>query len=376
MADSNPPHSTRPDKGKAKSTDNEEAQPSAADGPPQADGPTSVFSRIAQSAASLSRDLVAPRPGGNDLASLASATAGKGEPVRARAPSSAVGQTAFASSSRAAAPSLGGLANAAIPGSSHAAAQHAAAQEQAFAQFLDGADIDMSLPVESIIGLNDNMTLADELGFSAARMPPAASLDTTTTTQVHISLAVAEQESRDGLDVVNLLAAGPGEEEPDYDDIELAEDEAEALKRALFGDGQLAPRQDWDNVLNFIPDFVRPHPQGYEYEGEGGGEDGGPSGAQQAAARRGSQVKSHETRQAMGMPHAATAMRLWLDQWHDVLTRYDDAVWGGLAPLVAHAREEVDELQQSDPEPLPAQPPPGTKALDRLRQILGHLQAR
>ena len=238
----------------------------------------------------------------------------------------------------------------------------------------------MSLPTEPIIGLDDTRVDSAapgiipgmELAWSTHQVFAAEIQHNSNPHQP--TSAVAEQESRDGLDVVNLLAVdGPPEEEPVYGDIELAEDEITALRRALFGsesdDGSspslsTAADQNWDNVLNFIPDFVRPNRLG-GYE-DGDGQSSSPIHMERGAAG----IKSHETQAVMGMKHSAESTRQWLDQWHDVLTRYDDQVWGGLSPLVAQAREEVGQLKQSEPDQAPA----AAKALDRLRQILGHLR--
>ena len=235
-----------------------------------------------------------------------------------------------------------------------------------FSQFLDGTSIDLSTPEQPIIG---SLSPAED-AWARAQWNTAAShfgqpVQAAQPTQARPPALsdVAAQESRDGLDVVNLLSAnGPPEEEPNYDDIELAEDEATALKRALFGDsnGQPLPStQEWDNVLNFIPDYVRPHTTGgYDHDGTAGS----------------ASTKSHETQAALGMPHSSETTRLWIEQWHGVLTRYDDEVWGGLSPLVAQAREEVDQLKETEEAEERAARPASTKALDRLRQILGHLR--
>ncbi|CAK7198085.1 hypothetical protein SEUCBS139899_000743 [Sporothrix eucalyptigena] len=316
-------------------------------------GDSSLFSRIAQSAAGLSRDFVSARQRGSDIASLASTDkAGPSSRAQPSAPAAA------GEGSAASIPTWTGASG----GSSHAQ-QHATAQDAAFASFLDGADIDMSMPTEPIIGLDDDNS-TDAWSMPAPHQTQPTSSQSNPLLQ-QPSSAVTEQESRDGLDVVNLLSAdGPAEEEPNYGDIELAEDEIEALKRALFGENSdnnapSAGNREWDNVLNFIPDFVRPNPLG-GYENE----------QSNALFSTGAPVKSNETQATMGMAHSSESTRQWLDQWHDVLTRYDDEVWGGLSPLVEQAREEVDQLQQSEPAQIAA----GTKALDRLRQILGHLR--
>ncbi|KJR86931.1 uncharacterized protein SPSK_01817 [Sporothrix schenckii 1099-18] len=365
MAGNDPPIAKG--KGKGKSIDEDTTSGGRSTESAPTDGQPSVLSRIAQSAASLGRDVVSARPSGGDLVSLTSTDKGgrasRGQPSAAAAAGEGSASATFP---RSAAPQSGS--------SSHSQ-QHAMAQDEAFSQFLDGTSIDMSMPAEPIISLDDN-ALFEQAWTHRTQSTDVPSLTTTTATTTHSipppSSAVAEQERLDGLDVVNLLAgAGPPEEEPDYGDIELAEDESRALKLALFGDRNSEEQyvasttsHDWDTVLNFIPDFVRPSPGG-EYEDDPG----------HTQSRTGAPTKSRETQAALGMPHSSESTRQWLEQWQGVLTRYDDEVWGGLSPLVAQARDEVDQLQQSETDSSPPdRPPASTKALDRLRQILGHLR--
>ncbi|CAK7263251.1 hypothetical protein SEPCBS57363_000457 [Sporothrix epigloea] len=324
-----------------------------------ANAPT-VFSRIAQSAVSLGREIALNRPSGADLASLTSTD--KAGPASRGQSLTATAVQEGSEGSTATVPSW------ALPttDSSHAQ-QHTTAQDTAFAEFLDGADIDMSLPSEPSTGLDEGNN--DHLSSMGSTW--AIHQTSSQTIQEHALLsqppsAVAEQESRDGAAVVDLLAAdGPPEEEPDLGDIELAEDEIAALKRVLFGEengntnAARTTNQNWDNVLNLIPDFIRPNSRGC-YEEDSGN----------VTLSTGEATKSRHTQAIMGLSHSSESSRHWLSQWHDVLTRYDDEVWGGLSPLVAQAREEVDRLQQSAPNNVPVE----TKALDRLRQILGHLR--
>ncbi|CAK7565013.1 MAG: hypothetical protein SEPTF4163_002920 [Sporothrix epigloea] len=324
-----------------------------------ADAPT-VFSRIAQSAVSLGREIALNRPSGSDLALLTSTD--KAGPA-SRGPSSTASVVQEGSEGSAAT----GMSWALPTTSSGHAQQHATAQDTAFAEFLDGADIDVSLPTEPDIGLNEG----NSDHYSSMESTWTIHQTPSQTIQEHTSLSqpyseVAEQEIRDGAAVVNLLATdGPPEEEPDLGDIELAEDEIAALKRVLFGDengsnnAAYTTNQKWDNALNLIPDFIRPNHLGY-FEEEPGN----------VTLSTGEATKSRDTQAIMGLSHSSESSRQWLDQWHDVLTRYDDEVWGGLSPLVAQAREEVDRLQQLEPSNMPVE----SKALDRLRQILGHLR--
>ncbi|CAK7262561.1 hypothetical protein SEPCBS119000_000022 [Sporothrix epigloea] len=361
MADSSSTKSRDKGKGKADDADNTTGETSVQSITTAVEDAPSVFSRIAQSAASLGRDIALTRPSGADLTSLAS-TAKTGSASRGTLMGAAAAHDGLEGSA-ATAPfrSPSSMRN------GHTQ-QHVLAQDAAFAEFLDGVDVDMSLPTETSMGLDDGNNSSSLSGMEPVG-PTYQTLSAereTSAFQGQPSTAVTEQEGRDGLAVVNLLAAdGPLEEEPNFSDIELAEDEATALKRVLFSNqngnssSKSTTSQNWDNVLNLIPDFIRPNPQG-GFEDEPVSE----------TLDTGEVTKSHHTQAIMGLPHSPESSRLWLDQWHDVLTRYNDEVWGGLTPLVAEAREEVDRLQQLESNSAPAE----TKALNRLRQILGHLR--
>lgn len=58
----------------------------------------------------------------------------------------------------------------------------------------------------------------------------------------------------------------------------------------------------------------------------------------------------------------------WIEQWEDVLSRYQDEVWGNMLPLVKEAKEEIKENKEThgteDHQP---------KALRRLGMVLGHI---
>ncbi|CAM1507374.1 Fc.00g070150.m01.CDS01 [Cosmosporella sp. VM-42] len=161
--------------------------------------------------------------------------------------------------------------------------------------------------------------------------------------------SAAEQELSDGAAVVQLLNAPSDELDMNVfstgdavdDDDDLTPQAVEKLREALFGSSgnQYQPR--WDNLLNFTPDFLD-----------------GP-------------VASFESQLHMGTDDPAEARSIWLNQWDDVLSAYTDQVWGDLGPLAAEARREVEELASK--EDIPSRTPE-TKALDRLRQILGHVR--
>ncbi|PQE24760.1 zinc finger c2h2-type protein [Rutstroemia sp. NJR-2017a BVV2] len=59
-----------------------------------------------------------------------------------------------------------------------------------------------------------------------------------------------------------------------------------------------------------------------------------------------------------------------LRDWEGVLNGYTDEVWGGLAPLVREAREEVEKLKEGR---IAGEEKGDVKALRRLRAVLGHL---
>ncbi|XMA10468.1 hypothetical protein WAI453_003259 [Rhynchosporium graminicola] len=68
-----------------------------------------------------------------------------------------------------------------------------------------------------------------------------------------------------------------------------------------------------------------------------------------------------------------SAREQYIEEWEGVLYRYADEVWGGLAPLVREAREEVKDAKSSlDTEHRGRE----MKAVRRLESILGHLGQR
>ena len=60
----------------------------------------------------------------------------------------------------------------------------------------------------------------------------------------------------------------------------------------------------------------------------------------------------------------------FLDTWMDVLTGYQDEVWGDMLPLVQQAREEIKGAQSGANGALQDHP-----AVNRLRMVLGHLDS-
>ncbi|KAI9048061.1 hypothetical protein LZ554_007858 [Drepanopeziza brunnea f. sp. 'monogermtubi'] len=199
--------------------------------------------------------------------------------------------------------------------------QHVQASEQEFSSFLDG--IPSFVPSESFgtIPVADSRSSFDE-AWSRSQAQLADSSSST----------VAEQESRDGEDVVALLSkpsaidTPPGIEEDENYDWGLTPAQISQL-RERTRDLLPAPEQHGNisenNALNLLPDF-----QGQE-----------------------------------------EAREQYLNDWSDVLNRYADEVWGGLLPLVKEARREVEELRTDEHGIEESK----TKAIRRLNAILGHL---
>ncbi|KAL3961582.1 hypothetical protein ACCO45_003105 [Purpureocillium lilacinum] len=73
----------------------------------------------------------------------------------------------------------------------------------------------------------------------------------------------------------------------------------------------------------------------------------------------------------LGTAETSAADSIWLQHWSDVLSAYNDEVWGDLGPLAAEAKHEVDRLSSRDAQ---GQGQGETTALNRLRQILAHVR--
>ncbi|KAF5576411.1 hypothetical protein FPCIR_12623 [Fusarium pseudocircinatum] len=161
--------------------------------------------------------------------------------------------------------------------------------------------------------------------------------------------AILEQEKLDGAAVVNLLddSSGAldgvllGAHDPDAVDEGLTPEAAAKLREALFTAGSAFSGFRWDDLLNFNPEFL---------------EQAGPEA-------------DFERQLHFGTTSADEARNSYLDQWDKVLNGYTEYVWGGLEPLIAEARREVVEVKNQGLGAVPQ-----TKALDRLRQILGHVR--
>ncbi|KAJ4394259.1 hypothetical protein N0V93_003476 [Gnomoniopsis smithogilvyi] len=291
-------------------------------------GSSSVLSRIGHSATALSRSAIHGTPAVNDLASFASSD-------KPEAPSS----------SRKADALIGGTSTANAASSSGTSSfrskhtnAHVAAEEAAFSDFLDGTNVHVP---------------SEPLGFAQAWQ--SATSATTPPTGLSASRgeagsSVAEQQARDGVEVVRLLSQSE-EELPEYEEqMVLSEPELKSLRQALFEDGSPAQisASDWNNVLNFIPDFLR---------GQGN--------------NHGILETSESSFMSLGVTDTAEAAQMWLEEWNRVLTGYNDEVWGDLGDLVQQARIEVQKIRDGQENQTP-----DPVALRRLRTVLHRVRAR
>lgn len=168
--------------------------------------------------------------------------------------------------------------------------------------------------------------------LSSSHQQPAES-------NAHLSHSAFEaQQGIDGNDVVNLLSVPDEELELESVSETLSEDEVARLRHAFFAKNYAAA--EWDALLNFVPGFIS-KPE-----------------------------ESRERSEYLGTSDPLAARDTWFRQWEDVLSSYTDEVWGDLTPLVAAARAEISGVQ----DPVIGSTEAGTKALNRLRQILAHVR--
>lgn len=231
------------------------------------------------------------------------------------------------------------------------AQDHAAAEEAAFADFLDSAD-ELTTP-----GPNDL-----ELAWQY-HIPTPSKLSTGFS-------SVAEQQRHDGEDVVSLLMQ-------DSEQFELPEEETispeemESLRRALFGNSNGLRRQIdlLTDPMNFIPDHLRlPETEHYVQLYMDKKDREATTGVR---VPDGSEAIRDEMDVSDAQNEEARQTFAWLEQWDGVLTSYLDEVWGDFGGLLKQARAEYEELEKAEEN---HEPPPETKALGRLRAILGHLR--
>lgn len=290
-------------------------------------GGDSVLSRLGQSATALSKSVVQGTPSVKDLANAASSA------KIGASSSSRTLDTLVDNSSKATASSSSGTGEF-RSGHTHA---HVAAEEAAFSDFLDSTSV--SVPAET-----SGLAKAWEVATSTSITPKSSSAS-----QGAADFSVAEQQARDGVEVVRLLSQS-GEEMPEHEgQMNVSEAEFKSLRQALFDDGSPAQTSasDWNNMLNFIPDFLC---------GQGD--------------RHGRGI-SESRYMNLGVTDTTEAGQLWLDEWNRVLTSYNDEVWGDLGDLVQQARSEVQRIRDSQE----GQTPDPT-ALRRLQAVLTRVRAR
>lgn len=289
----------------------------------------SIMSRVGRSATSLSQSVLRGTPTAGDLAHISSSE--KTGPSSSNKPS-ASGE-ASSTAARAGTSDTGGFRSA-------QADAHAAAEEAAFSDFLDSTP---AFVATEPAGLEQAWQRAGGGGSSVAPgtngAPGPAS-----------AYSVAEQQAQDGVEVVRLLSQVTEEEAPRFEeDYTISEEDLKSLRRALFEEGasDQVSATDWNNVLNFVPDFLR---------GESYSPVTGPSG---------------DSHMNLGVTEAAEAGQIWLEQWNRVLTGYTDEVWGDLGSLVQEARTEVARMRDTKDEQ-----PGSAPAVRQLRTILTRVRAR
>ncbi|OIW34794.1 hypothetical protein CONLIGDRAFT_25733 [Coniochaeta ligniaria NRRL 30616] len=305
-------------KGKGKGKERDEGVPSTrrASDPHEEDG--SLMSRIANSTVGLANSMLSGVPSNSILASAVSEKGSTSAAAGSR-PDHAESSVQFRPD----------ITTGSQPFRSAQVQGHVAEEEAAFSDFLD------STPVFQPAGPSDVEAVRQPSGTANTQLAP---LDHGPTTYSSVS----EQERHDGAAVVSLLM-DTNEYLPDHlEDGILSAGEKESLRKALFGQASDVQRQDvdWNHVLNFIPEYLRHEEQ------------------------------SVDSYLDTGLSDPAEAWQAWVGQWEDVLTRYDDEVWGDLGSLVKEARQEVEQLEQVRQD----EPAPETPALRRLRAILGHLR--
>ncbi|KAK1978271.1 hypothetical protein LZ30DRAFT_729373 [Colletotrichum cereale] len=287
----------------------------------------SFATRLATSAASLSRAALAGRPNAETIPSGASAKA------YAQAEASTSSNQGSVNRDQAATYRGGGYET--DVGSAFSSSRHSTTageqQYQGFkgAQVALDSSVQLQIPDKAQQGLAGSTSKSHNSHFSRTQSD------------------VNEQESRDGQQVIDLLIA-PEE----LDDLEAIDDslhiffsrhEEESLRKALFSGSGDGPASNWTTLLNFQPDFLQ--------EGD-----------------------IAELLQHFGVTDPQQARAMWMDSWGDVLASYTDQVWGDLSFLAREAQKEINEAREQGT--VATADPAGMQALQRLRQILAHVRGR
>lgn len=192
--------------------------------------------------------------------------------------------------------------------------------------------------------LDDSNRLESTEGsyFDASQRPGSTKLQLQPLGQINVPAA---EPVEDGSEVVKFLDSRYDEVMSRDPEVPLSAEEQTALRRALFqDDGQWKRkpvREYQEDILNFFPDFIS-----------------------------GATGKSADLSNHLGVSNPENSKMVWVSHWQDVLSNYNDEVWGDLGSLVEEAREELLVLSSS-----PQQTPiSGSGALRRLQQILAHVR--
>lgn len=293
--------------------------------PPVAD---SVMSRVGKSAAGLSQSVLHSRPTASDVANLL--PSGKAGPSSSNKPP-ALDETSSTAPSAGTSGTTGGFRSA-------QADAHAAGEEAAFSDFLDSTPAFIATEPPGL-----------DQAWQRASSDASAIPGTQAALRQDGANSVAEQQAQDGVEVVRLLSQVTEEDAPNFEGATVSEEELKNLRQALFEEGASGQMSatDWNNMLNFVPDFLL---------GESDGSGPGASG------------NSHMN---LGVTKPAEAGQIWLEQWNRVLTGYTDEVWGDLTSLVEEARTEVARMKDTKDKQAT-----GAPAVRQLRSILTRVRAR
>lgn len=247
----------------------------------------------------------------------------------------------------AAAPGLGGSAATHLSQTQTMAEASSASSSQRAAQPDHGASFrthshseDAADAFDSFMGGPNNGPRLPAAGQQLHGSVPSSGQPTATSGQQR---TVAQQEAVDGADVVHLLSVPDHEGDATAwtageDGDALSPAEEARLREALFVGGAADTRAHWEQLLNFRPDAV---------------------------------ADPADMLELLGTAETSAADSIWLQHWSDVLSAYNDEVWGDLGPLAAEAKHEVDRLSSRDAQ---GQGQGETTALNRLRQILAHVR--
>lgn len=335
------------EKGKGKALREKEAE--AGEETPQdgfSQGSSSMLSRIAASASGLTKSALAT-PGTNELnAGTASALANAGKPQSSGQGGSATWAERDIGPEQRSQNIAQQIGAGGFKLGHHE--EHVRKSENEFMSFLDGIDSFTPSQDAGVPSLQKAAT-PTSWGEAWARSQLFDGSVPSEPQKIPSKDAIAEQESRDGEEVLAILS-GPIEDEkledPETEDVDWnlnAEQisQLRAMTKDLFPPTELHNPIPSDHPLNLIPDF----------------------GASNIMKLPQTEVNGEESYIYIGLNRDT-----FKEQWEDVLTRYSDEVWGDLLPLVKEARQEVEQMGKGEPSTEEPQ------ALRRLRAILAHLK--